>query len=305
MAEELAPLTGSWFVATGEEGLRAFSRDGLAWTHDQTDREGVLLHQACFANGRCVAAGKYGGERIAFSTGDGVRWTQSKPEGRPYVSQLTILYAEGGKFHAVMCEDGDPPGELASIDGLTWEPRRPLVADRQNMKRDAALRRIALGGGRAVIVGDYGARLVREGKAPQFTALPGIPARDTLVDITFGNGVFVGAGMHGLRMRSEDGITWTDRTVGEEGEHINAMIWDGAQFVGLGQGGTYLSPDGRNWRREPNQNAPTIATFGNGVFLGALWPGKLLRSTDGMRWEQVHEFSHHVLGLAHGRLGPG
>ena len=68
-------------------------------------------------------------------------------------------------------------------------------------------------------------------------------------------------------MTSEDGLTWTDRVVGEEGEHINAMIFDGKRFVGIGQGATYFSLDGKAWERVPNRNAPTTATRGGDVYV--------------------------------------
>ena len=302
-AAPLPPLTGPVFIAAGENGLRAFSRDGIEWTHQQLDRDGVLLHHACIVNGRCVVFGKFGGDSIGWSTADGATWDAFKLNAQAYVGSFGPVFSAAGKFH-IIAEDSSPvPGEITSADGKAWTPRKPITADRKGMRNDASLRRIAQGNGRVVIVGDYGARLVRKDDAALFEIAQGTLAADTLIDIAFGNGVFVGGGMHGLCMRSEDGLTWTDRATGEEGEHINAMIWDGRQFVGIGQGGTYLSKDGKAWRREPNENAPTTAAFGAGIFIGSLWPGKLLRSTDGIHWKQVHEFPHHILALAHGRLG--
>ena len=192
---------------------------------------------------------------------------------------------------------------ITSEDGKNWLPRKSILDDWKVLRHDAHLRRFAQGNDRLVLVGDYGARLSRKIDAEKFQAVPKALAKDTLIDIAFGNGVFVGGGLHGLRMRSKDGLEWTDRTVGEEGEHINSMIFDGKQFVGIGQGATYRSPDGQKWERTPNSNAPTVCAFGNGVYVGSLWPGKLLRSTDAIRWEQVHELPHHVLALTCGNFG--
>lgn len=270
----------------------------------QTAREGTLLNRACFAGGRCVAAGKLGGERTVFVTADGLTWTQTKLDGRPYVTRIEVLYAEQNHFHLVVNEDGEKPGVMRSADGIKWEPRKPVLDNPKVLRHDAHLRRGVLGAnGQLVVIGDYGARLSRKAVGDQWQAVPNAAARDTLIDLAFGNGVFVGGGLHGLRMRSRDGLDWTDRVTGEEGEHINAMIWDGRQFVGVGQGGTYLSQDGKAWRREANESAPTAATFAEGIFIGTLWPGKILRSTDGIRWKQVHQFPHHILALAHGQLG--
>jgi hypothetical protein len=297
------PLNGNFFIATGENGLRAFSPDGIAWSHQQTDREGMLLSQVTFAGGRCVAGGRYGGEVTAFATADGVDWQRVRLDDRPYTTRLDMLFTEQNHFVAVLNEDGASPGTRSSDDGQTWSSCEAMLEDWKVMRHDAHLRRIAQGNGRLVAVGDYGARLARKPGVTKWEATADAKARDTLIDIAFGNGAFVGGGLHGLRMRSEDGLTWTDRVVGEEGEHVNAMIFDGQQFVGIGQGATYTSPDGIAWQRTPNENAPTAASFGAGIYIGVLWPGRLLRSTDAIRWDQVHEFPHHVLGLAFGRMG--
>lgn len=300
---ESQPITGNVFVATGEDGLRAFSRDGITWTHQQTDREGTLLSQVCFASGRCMAGGKFGGDRLIFSTLDGVKWESAKLPGQPYVTRLEVLFIERDQFAAVVNSDGEIPGLLRSKDGKVWDARTPILDDAKVLRRDAHLRRVAFGNGLAVIAGDYGARLARKDGSSKFDAVMQAAAKDTLIDLAFGNGCFVGGGLHGLRMRSTDGLDWTDRTVGEEGEHINAMIFDGRQFVGIGQGATYASTDGKTWQRTPNENSPTVAAFGDGIYVGSLWPGKLLRSTDGVHWKPVLDLPQHILGLGYGKLG--
>jgi hypothetical protein len=301
--KDTQPLRGNVFVAVGENGLRAFSSDGKTWTHMQTDREGVLLHYACFFKGRCFAGGRFGGELVAYHTKDGVAWQSGKLDSKPYAERLELLFATDREVCGIISSDGAPPQAIRTQDGKTWTARKALVDDWRVMVRDAHLRRVARGNGRIVFTGDYGARLSGKTLDEKFQAVPKASAKDTLIDITFGNGVFVGSGLHALRMRSKDGLDWTDRTVGEEGEHINSMIFDGKQFVGIGQGATYTSPDGAEWKRTPNKNAPTVAAFGQGVYVGAVWPGKLLRSSDGIDWAEVHLFPHNVLTLAYGQIG--
>jgi hypothetical protein len=301
--EAAKPLSGPVFLATGENGLRVFSPDGKVWTHLATDREGVLLKYACCLDGRFLAAGQYGGDCLAFVTSDGVKWESLKLEGQPYATRLEAVFAAEKRFHAVLHEDGSQYETVTSVDGKTWTPRKSILDNWKLLRHDAHLRRFAQGNDRLVLVGDYGARLSRKIDTDKFEAVPKSPAKDTLIDLAFGNGVFVGGGLHGMRMRSKDGLVWTDRTLGEEGEHINSMIFDGKQFVGVGQGATYRSPDGLKWERLPNINAPTACAFGKGVYVGSLWPGKLLRSTDAIRWEPVREFPHHILALTHGDLG--
>ena len=70
--------------------------------------------------------------------------------------------------------------------------------------------------------------------------------------------------------------------------------------MAVGLGATYFSADGRKWKREKNVDAPLTATYGDGVFLGAHWKGRILRSVDAVAWKQVHKAEHHVEALAYG-----
>lgn len=296
-------LTGKVFFAGGENGLRAFSQDGVNWTHQQNDREGTILDRVAFANGHCVTAGRYGGERLCFSTKDGVTWERITLPGRRYVSRVEVLYVEKDRFQMILNSDGNIPQLYQSKDGLKWDKPIPLLDDPKVLRRDAHMRGVAIGeDGTLVAYGDYGARLYRKANQDKWTALKDVKAIDTLIDLEYGNGVFVGSGLHALRMSSQDGIEWTERIVGEEGEHLNAMIWDGQQFVGVGQGATYFSNDGQSWKRVVNENAPTAAIYGNGLFIGVLWPGRILTSKDGVKWTEVHKFPNHILSLGFGVL---
>jgi len=296
-------LRGPVFLACGEHGLRIFSRDGRTWTNLATDREGTLLRYACFFAGRCYVGGQYGGDWLTFDSPDGVNWASTKLATKPYAERLELLFASDTHVCGIISTDGEPPHLIQTTDNQSWSSRRALVDDWRVMVRDAHLRRVAFGNERVVFTGDYGARLSAKSLDEKFQAVPKASAKDTFIDIAYGNGYFVGGGLHGLRMRSPDGLEWTDRIVGEEGEHINSMLFDGRQFVGIGQGATYRSRDGREWERTPNKNAPTVAAFGDGIYVGSLWPGKLLRSDDGIQWNPILDLPHHVLSIAWGHLG--
>ena len=163
------------------------------------------------------------------------------------------------------------------------------------------LRRVAFGDGRFVGVGDRGRRATSADGVAWVDA-PDVKAIDTLVDVAFGGGVFVGVGLHGLRMSTRDGLGWTPRQVGEEGEHLNSVVWTGDRFAAVGSGATCESPDGERWSRKPNREAPLIAAYGGGVFVGAHWKGRLFRSSDAIEWHQVHKSDHHVEAIAFGVL---
>ncbi len=70
--------------------------------------------------------------------------------------------------------------------------------------------------------------------------------------------------------------------------------------AGDGQGATYLSADGLKWEQTPNTNASLIAVFGEGVFLGSNWRGRIRRSLDAIAGENVLEAEHHLEAIAFG-----
>ncbi|QDU28244.1 hypothetical protein ETAA8_33440 [Anatilimnocola aggregata] len=289
----LSPL----FVAVGHRGLRMTSTDGKTWSNAQTGKEGEVYRAVSFGNGRFAAVGTFGGANIYASTADGTTW-QTGTRDAKYVSYLRGLGFGQDKFLGL---GGDPgsvgdskPFVMTSADGQTWSDVTPIAG--RNM-----LRRVCYGNERFVAVGDRGRRAAsKDGK--EWIDTEKVKAIDTLIDVTFGNGLFVGVGLHGLRMSSADGVTWSERLTGEEGEHINSVLWTGERFVAVGQGATYHSTDGLKWDRQPNTNAPLIAVFGEKQFVGSNWRGRLLHSTDAITWTDVFQAEHHVEALAFGHL---
>lgn len=285
------------FVAVGHHGLRMISTDGQKWTEQQTSKEGEVYRAVAFGNGRFAAVGSYGGNNLFAATSDGTKWQTGSRDAR-YVSYLRGLGFGAGQFLGL---GGDPgsvgdskPFVMTSTDGQTWSDQIPIAG--RNM-----LRRVSHGNERFVAVGDRGRRAAsKDGK--EWTDAANVKAIDTLIDVTFGRNVFVGVGLHGLRMSSEDGVTWTERLVGEEGEHINSVLWTGERFVAVGQGATYLSDNGQKWERVPNKNAPLIAVLGKGRFVGANWRGRLLASQDAIDWTDAYQHEHHVEAVTFGAL---
>ncbi|MBY0525688.1 MAG: hypothetical protein K2R98_19945 [Gemmataceae bacterium] len=285
------------FVAVGEQGLRLFSTDGTDWKQRQTGKDGEVYRAACFGKGRAVVLGTYGGRSIFASTSDGEKWQTDSKDGRDLGTVRSLGFGKD-VFVGVGGDAGfgnyAKPCAVQSSDGVAWSDFRAFPGK-------AILRRLAFGNERFVGVGDSGRRAA-SADGWKWDDAPDVKAIDTLVDVAFGKGVFVGVGLHGLRMRSEDGLKWADRQVGEEGEHLNAILWAGDRFVAVGIKATYTSPDGVKWERHVARNGPLAAAFGNGVFVGSRWKGRLLRSTDGIDWREVHKSEYHIEALAHGSL---
>jgi hypothetical protein len=314
--------SSSLFVAVGHRGLRMSSLDGTEWSHVQTGKDGEIYRAVAFGNGRFAAVGSYGGANIFASTADGVTWETGMKDAR-YVTYVRGVGFGKDEFFGL---GGDPgavgdsrPFFVTSVAGKEWSEPVPVVVTQSLLPVSAAapanvnqandkppassrnlLRRFAYGNGRYVAVGDRGRRSVSL-DTKEWTDVPNVKAIDTLIDVAFGNGVFVGVGLHGLRMSTTDGIDWSGKQMGEEGEHINSVIWTGDRFVAVGQGATYISADGRKWERLLNTNAPLIAVFGAGRYIGSHWRGRILQSADAVAWKEVFQAEYHVEAMAFGR----
>jgi hypothetical protein len=283
------------FVAVGHDGVRLASDDGKDWKPAQAGKEGEVYRAVAFGNGVFATVGSYGGRNIMAATKDGATWSTASNDAK-YSRYYRGLCFGDGHFLAL---GGDPGGVgvpsafvSTSSDGMTW-------SDFQSISGKFILRRAAFGNGLFVGVGDRGRRAYsRDGL--HWDDVAGVKPLDTLIDVAFGNGVFVGVGLHGLRRSTHDGVTWSEPVRGREGEHLNAIVWADNRFVAVAPGATFLSPDGRDWVRVPNTDAPLTFCHGRGMFLGARWKGRLLHSTDAVRWHEVQKCPQHVEAVAFG-----
>jgi hypothetical protein len=283
------------FLAVGHNGIRITSKDGQTWNKPELGKEGQVFRAAAFGNGRMVAVGTFGGQNNMASSADGAKWEMGTRDAK-YSFYFRGLAFGNGAFLAL---GGDPttvgvakPFVATSPDGVQWEENTPI--DGKFM-----LRRSAFGKNMWVGVGDRG-RIASSSDAKTWKDVQGTKAIDTLVDVSFGADVFVGVGLNGLRRSSADGAQWSDPMRGEEGEHLNSIVFTGKQFVAVGAGATYFSADGKEWKRVPNKNAPTFATYGGGVFVGTSWRGRLLRSLDAVEWKDAHKCDYPIEAVAFG-----
>jgi hypothetical protein len=281
------------FLAVGHNGLRITSTDGVEWKNPQLGKEGETFRAAAFGNGVFVAVGSFGGKNMMAATHDGVEWKTSGNDAK-YSRYFRGIVFGHGQFLAL---GGDPvtvgvakPFVSTSTDGVQW-------SELKDISGRFIIRRVAMGNDRVVGVGDRGRRAFSKDGLTWEDA-PNTKAIDTLVDIAFGNGTFVGVGLHGMRTTTTDGVTWSEPLRGQEGEHLNSVVWAKDHFVAVGAGATWISPDAVKWERRPNQDAPLNCVFGNGVFVGSKWKGRILRSTDGVKWIQVFKSEFHVEAVA-------
>jgi hypothetical protein len=240
--------------------------------------------------------GSYGGNNLIAATKDGEKWQAGQLEAK-YVKYFRGLTFGKDFFLAL---GGDPgsvglskPFVAKSEDGQKWGELKDIPGKH-------ILRRAVWGNDRFVAVGDRGRRATSP-DGFEWKDAENVKAIDTLVDVAFGKGLFVGVGLHGLRMTTEDGVTWSAPERGAEGEHLNTVLFTGEEFVAIGSGATFRSADGKAWQRHANESAPTTAVYGDGKFVGSLWKGKIVTSTDGIAWREVYKSPEHVEAVAFGK----
>ncbi len=286
------------FVAVGQNGLRIASDDALTWKSPQIGKEGEVYRALAFGNGAFATVGSFGGRNIMAASKDGLTWSSAFNDAK-YSRYYRGLCFGDGRFLALGGDPGSVGTESSfvstSTDGATW-------SDFEKISGKFMLRRAAFGNGIFVGVGDRGRRAASK-DGLHWDDVPGVKPRETLIDVAYGNGVFVGVGLHGLRRSTRDGVNWSEPIVDREGEHLNAVVWADDRFVAVGPSATFYSPDGQSWERRPNSDPPLVFCQGRGVFLGARWKGRLLRSTDALRWEEVHKSEHHIEAVAFGEIG--
>lgn len=280
------------FLAVGRMGLRLISNDGTSWSQPVMADKPHTLGSIAAGNGCVVAAGMAGsGENVFYRSSDLQKWDEQKQKS-DYVFMMRSLSFGNGGFLALLsggvnAEDG---GTMQwSDDGAKWSERF--------RREKRSLNKTIWDGKQWVGIGNYGLKSTSP-DAHKWTDIETLSPADTLIAIAYGNGRYVGVGLHGLRMASPDGLRWGERQTGEEGEHLHAVVFTGKEFVAVGLGATYTSADGVKWKRTPNNDPPVCCAYGNGVFVGAAYKGRLLVSKDGITWKQVMKAPDHVQAVS-------
>ena len=217
--------------------------------------------------------------------------------------------------------------------GITW-------SHAHTGKEGEIYRAVTYGNGQFVAVGSYGGANIFASTADGVTWETGTKeARyvNYLRGIGFGKDAFLGLGgdpcsvgdSKPFVMTSDDGRSWSEpvpvvvtqallpaspepqpappnaKPLASSKNMLRRFAYGNDRFVAVGQGATYLSPDGLKWEQTPNANAPLIAVFGGGVFVGSNWRRRILRSTDAIDWKNVFLADEHVEAIAFGRVAAG
>src|ERR1017187_4220725 len=107
-------------------------------------------------------------------------------------------------------------------------------------------------------------------------------------DVTYGNGVFVACHLNKTLITSSDGIHWTSISIPFPLEGIgfcNGLFVGGGYDMTSSTGGILTSPDGTNWTRTASISGNVTQTvYGNGRYVATGYSGKFYVSTNLTDW---------------------
>ena len=223
---------GERFVAVGQNGIIAYSVDGITWSAAESGTTGHLLGVA-WSGERFVAVGYTPSERgrstmTTVHSGDGISWTVFSAG---YSGWLDAVAWNGERFVAVGTRI------TYSDDGITWNVANYRILG--NGLTWNGERFVAVGGG-APIDGTTlpSAEIVYSTDGITWTAAADSGASSYLNGVAWNGKRFVAVGAE--IVHSTDGITWRVVDFGLSG-WLNAVAWNGERFVAVGFQGTIVT----------------------------------------------------------------
>ncbi|QDT39117.1 hypothetical protein [Stratiformator vulcanicus] len=280
-------------IAYGDNGLRMTSSNGETWSKPEFWKQPQGITSATYGQGSylLLAGTGYKGAGILTASRNGRDWSDTvKVDGKPSPKPYTIGFG-ADKFVILGGEAGSPNKTttvMTSDNGKDWS--------KVTEEKEDTLLSVIYGNGQFVAIGVRG-RVAVSKDGETWKSAPDRRALDSFISIAAGDKGYVGGGLHGLRMFSPDGLKWTAREEGLEGEHVNSMCWTGSEFVAVGFGATFRSSNGLSWDRTENADAPLRCVYHDGKFVGSAWRGRILMSDDAVKWREVHKVDKHVNGF--------
>lgn len=284
LSGEIVSAADKVFVAVGYGGRRLVSTDGQKWEitaqwQENGGDDSNNLMGLVFAQGKFVAVGGGGGGptaggHVLVST-DGRNWKETwAPKSRinPIAFGSERFVVGGGDRTLYWSKDAE-----------TWNKGAKLESDVATHFRHGAF-----GNERFVITGNHGGNgppfwcaVTKDGESVSHLdiEMPNIAA------LAFGGERFVLVGEGGVLRSSVDGVTWDKHDINEK-ENLHWVIHTGQQFLAGGGREVYESPDGTSWQvsKIKVQGHP-LWSDGTRI-ISTSWPGQMLYSPDGMKWEK-------------------
>ena len=120
----------------------------------------------------------------------------------------------------------------------------------------------------------------------------------SIMDIAYGNNLYVQVGSTGSIFTSSDLINWKEQKSGVEDKLVGISFGKGL-FVVTGENGIILtSIDGKEWKKQTSNTTSYLirSHYGNGVYVATGYNGTILTSTNGIDWiDEDDEFVRTIM----------
>lgn len=242
------------YVAVGENGMIATSKDGVAWEWKDSGTWQELTEVVW--NGKIfVAVGRAG---VVVTSTDGQKWVKRDSTTN---DDFECIAWNGSFFLAVSFYP------YKSVDGITWESTDIDLNSFQILPSYATS---LIWDGKQFLLFGNGQSSVIASKDGAKWELKCKTINGTLYDAAWNGKTYVAVGSYGKFATSSNGTAWTERNLediktlnvselGNDRVTLNRIIWNGKEFIAAGYSGSYYdkksvilsSPDGINWKNMP------------------------------------------------------
>jgi hypothetical protein len=122
-----------------------------------------------------------------------------------------------------------------------------------------------------------------------------------LVSVAHGENIFVAVANDGTILTSTDGATWFQQPINAPIWPVQITFGKG-QFVIAGLYGSGVSSDGIHWSMYPSENVTFNSVgYGNGLFVAGGWDGGVAVSSNGTNWIQTDPSTPRLWDIAYGK----
>jgi subtilisin family serine protease len=287
------------FVAVGDAGVIRNSQDGLTWVTERPGRS-ENLHSIGFGDGQFVAGADDG---TLYISSDATAWQPQKLGAGVvscvrYINDRFFVLTDSGEI-LISPDVGSwtlsPPVTGAPLKHIAWNGTQYVIAgydgtiltsiDGQRWTAQSTPTRlhlsgVAWGGSQFVAVGVKGTVLTSRDGTNWVAGSAGTNA--ALTGVAYGNGLFVAAGAQGLILTSPNGVTWAPQN-SRTGQYFTRVEFLNGSFVASCGGNVAHSADGTNWSVVISNILEDVA-FGNGLYVGVGYSGRLFVSQDLSSW---------------------
>lgn len=235
----VAMPTGQVIWATGSNGKVIRSDDaGAKWQAQPAPTVENLQGIAAWDADRAVAVG---GNGVVLRTEDaGKTWSEVKAPRSEVANKLLSVRASGdGVAWAV----GELGAVLKTADfGRSWTRALP--------EKDQAWNDIAFAGRHGVLVGEFGQVMVSDDAGTTWQAAKSGVQSSLMSVYLRDESEGVAVGLSGAILVTHDGGRQWSAVERQTREHLNNVIWDGGQWIAVGDKGVLVTGDaeGKTWQ---------------------------------------------------------